>query len=190
MITQYIPFPQSSAYQLQSWRGRQHKHSNFAYNNSSNKQAQLNFASSHHHYAWEMCSWQSAVPAQHNEYASFPTGLHCIIKSYPASMCKCFKPLTSQSCFLLTGSTASVYCCIVNNYYTWCYTEYPDLYCCDYMVNWSSLVNILHYSFAKWPRLQREETIAPCWSGWHKTPPRPSSLGVKFDDESMTITHF
>ena len=72
------------------------------------------FACLRYHYACEMCRW-SVVPAQHNEYARLPMGLHCIIKSYPASMCRCFKPLTSQSCFILTGSTASVYCCIVNN---------------------------------------------------------------------------
>ncbi len=59
-----------------------------------------NFACSRYHYAWEIHSGQSAVPAQHNEYASLPMGLHCIIKSYPASMCRCFKPLTSQSCFI------------------------------------------------------------------------------------------
>ena len=59
-----------------------------------------------------------------------------------------------------------------------------------YRVPWSLLlwlhgklilpcVNILHYSFAEWPRSRREETLAQCRSGWHKTPPRPSSLCVK-----------
>ena len=72
------------------------------------------FACSRYHYAWEMCRW-SVVPAQHNAYARLPMGLHCIIKSYPVLTCRCFKPLTTQSRFILIGSTASVYCCIVNN---------------------------------------------------------------------------
>ncbi len=37
-----------------------------------------------------------------------------------------------------------------------------DLYHCDYMVNGSFSVNILHCSFAKWLRLWREETVAQC----------------------------
>ncbi len=87
-----------------------------ACNNSSNQQAQVNFACSRYHYAWKMCSWQSVMPAKHNEYARLPVVLHCINKSYPASMCRCFKPMTSQSHCILTCSTAAVYCWIVNNY--------------------------------------------------------------------------
>ena len=37
-----------------------------------------------------------------------------------------------------------------------------NLYHCDYMVNGSFSVNILHCSFAKWLRSQREETVVQC----------------------------
>ena len=151
-----------------------------------------------------MHSQHPVLPVQNNDYARLPMGLHCMVQILSCTTLQMLKPLTSQSCLfwmahcltsIVVPSTIRTHDAILSilgqqhaSKLECSSTLLYDLYCCVYTVNWSFIVNILHYSFAKWPRSWREEIIASCWSGWHKTPLRPSSLCVNFDDELMAIT--
>ena len=75
--------------------------------NSSKKQKKAkkeNIACECYHYALDMHSERSILPAQHNKDALLPMGLYCIVQILAGNIPQMHKCLTFQSCLILNGS--------------------------------------------------------------------------------------